>query len=183
MRIPCTWSITLILVLVGSSQASAQRAADSFDQLALLIGTGDKITVRDSNGAETSGRLDSLSAHGLTIVSDGKQREWTDTDVSRIYQRKQDSLANGALWGLVGGAGSYGVLAAIVCSGGDCQPDATVVGAIAVYAGLGAAVGVGIDALIVRRHVIYQRPSGRPTLSFVPILAHGKRGVAFTVKY
>jgi hypothetical protein len=100
-----------------------------------------------------------------------------------IFQRKQDSLANGALWGLAGGAGALGVMVAIACAGEDCQPDWTVAGAIAVYAGLGAAVGVGIDALITRRHVIYEQPSRSAALSFAPILTHGKRGVVLMVKY
>jgi hypothetical protein len=184
MYIRFTWSVTLCLLVAVPSQSSAQRAATSFDQLSLLIEAGDTITVRDSNGAETTGKLDSLTAHGLTIVSDGRPQEWGDGDVSRIFQRKQDSLANGALWGLAGGAGAYGVLAAIVCSGGDCEePDATVAAALAVYAGLGAAVGVGIDALITRRHMIYEQPSRSAALSFAPILTHGKRGVMLMVKY
>jgi hypothetical protein len=163
------------------SQASAQRAATSFEELSLLIGTGDTITVRDSNGVETTGKLGSLTAHGLTIVSDGRPREWGDGDVSRIFQRKPDSLANGALWGLAGGAGASGALAAIVCYGEGCDPLIAV--SIAVYAGLGAAVGVGIDSLIKESRMIYEQPSRSAALTFAPILTHGKRGVMLMVKY
>ena len=183
MSVPFRLSITLFLLLVLPSPSSAQRVATSFDQLQVLIEAGDKITVRDASGNETTGKLDSLSAHGLTLVSQGKQREWADTEVSRIFQRKQDSLMNGALWGVGGGAGAFGVLAAIFCSDGDCEFDATVAGAIAMYAGLGAAVGVGIDALITRRHAIYERPSNSAVLSVAPILANGRRGMALVVRY
>ena len=103
MSVPFRLSVTLFLLLVAPSPSSAQRVATSFDQLQVLIEPGDKITVRDSSGNETTGKLESLSAHGLTLMSQGKQREWADAEVSRIFQRKQDSLLNGALWG-VGGA-------------------------------------------------------------------------------
>lgn len=183
MRIRLRWPITLCLLFVLPSPSSAQRTATTFDQLGVLIEAGDKITVRDANGAETTGRLDSLSAHSLTIVSAGKHREWADTQVSRVFQRRQDSLLNGALWGAAAGGGTFGVLAAIFCSGGDCEGDPTVAGVFALYTGLGAAAGVGIDALITRRHVIFERPSHSAALSFSPILSGGRRGVALSLSY
>ena len=103
--------------------------------------------------------------------------------MTRISQRRQDSLADGALWGLVGGAGAFATLAALYCAEDDCNFDPTLFGAVAVYAGLGAAVGVGVDALITRRQVIYERPGGASALSLAPILSHGRRGVALSVRF
>jgi hypothetical protein len=51
------------------------------------------------------------------------------------------------------------------------------------FAGMGAAAGVGIDALIARRQVIYQKPGGGSTVSVSPLLGHGRRGAALSVKF
>lgn len=182
MRIPW-WPVTALVIVLLPWPALAQRTASSFDQLAVLVEPGDRITVRDAAGAETTGRLDTISPHGLTILANGKRIDWTDTDVTRISQRRQDSLANGALWGLVGGAGTFVTLAVLFCAEDDCDFDPAVVGAVAVYAGLGAAVGVGVDALITRRQVIYERAAGSSALSVAPILSHGRRGVALSLRF
>lgn len=182
MRIRLRRLVTLLLVLLLPSRALAQRTARSFDQLQLLIEAGDNITVRDVNGAETTGRVDTLSAHALAIVSQGTRREWVDTDVTRISQRRQDSLANGALWGLAGGAGTIEILAAGFCAEGECTAGA-IVAAAAVYSGLGVAAGVGIDALITRRHVVYEKVSRPVALSVAPVVSGSKWAVAVSVRY
>jgi hypothetical protein len=46
-----------------------------------------------------------------------------------------------------------------------------------------AAVGVGIDALITRRRIIYERPLQSATFSVSPILSEGRRGMMVSVKY
>ena len=51
------------------------------------------------------------------------------------------------------------------------------------FAGLGAAAGVGIDALISGRQVIYQKPAGRSTVSVSPVLGHGRQGAAVMVRF
>ena len=50
-------------------------------------------------------------------------------------------------------------------------------------AGIGAAAGVGIDALISRRQAIYQKPAGGSSVSVSPVFGHGRRGAAVTVKF
>jgi hypothetical protein len=50
-------------------------------------------------------------------------------------------------------------------------------------AGIGAAAGVVIDALISGRQVIYQKPAGRSRVSVSPVFGHGRRGAAVTVKF
>ena len=49
-------------------------------------------------------------------------------------------------------------------------------------AGIGAAAGVVIDALISRPHVIYQKPA-RSGVSVSPVFGHGRRGAAVTVTF
>ena len=171
----------LLLLLAVAAPSSAQAVATSFDQLKVLVKAGDTIRVHESNGAEITGRIDSLSANVLTLVAQGRHQELRETDVTRISTRRQDSLLNGAAWGAASGAGTAAILAAVWCEG-DC--DAGEVTAVtAVYAGLGAAVGVGIDALIVRRRLIFERPARSVALTVSPTLAPGRQGVVVSVGF
>src|SRR5207244_2537582 len=89
---------------------------------------------------------------------------FSQNDVMEIRQRKGDSLKNGAKIGALVGLG-VGILGAIgLCTDNfiDSCPG-WAAGAIGFYTGAGAAIGVGIDALIVGTHTIY-RP-GTPTTS------------------
>jgi hypothetical protein len=52
-----------------------------------------------------------------------------------------------------------------------------------VFTGIGAAVGTGIDALITRRRVIYERPDGARKIDISPLFLHGRRGVAVSVRF
>jgi hypothetical protein len=106
------------------------------------------IVVHAGSGQELRGRLIELSSTSLAILVDGQRVEVPIDDVLRIDSRK-DSLKNGTLIGL----GVFGGLAALNCaefeSAGWCAYG------IAVNAGLGAAIGAGIDALHKGRSPIY----------------------------
>jgi hypothetical protein len=49
--------------------------------------------------------------------------------------------------------------------------------------GLGAAIGAGIDALITRQRVIYQRPATGDGVSVSPFIGRGRRGAAVSVRF
>lgn len=169
------------LLLASSSTAWAQGIARSFEQLQLLVRAGDTVTVRDARSVETTGRIAVLSPTVLTLAARGTTRDFSEKDVVAVRQRRSDSLSNGALWGLVIGAGLAGTLVAVDCSTEDCDP---IVGiAIPFYGGLGAGIGVGVDALIRKTHVIFQRAGGSARLSPVPIVGRGRRGVALSFTY
>jgi len=174
------WPIALFLLLALSPRVGAQGVARSFEQLQLLVRVGDAISVRESNGAETAGKIDRLSSSSLTLVTSGRQREFRETDVNTIRQRRGDSLANGALWGLASGVAAGGVFAAVFC--GDCSGGVLAVNALFV-GGVGAGIGVGVDALITRRVVIFERPSGAAALGVIPLLGQRRRGVALSVTF
>jgi hypothetical protein len=48
---------------------------------------------------------------------------------------------------------------------------------------MGAAAGMGIDALIARRQVIYRKPTGENRVSVSPLFGHGRRGAAVTMTF
>ena len=78
----------------------------------------------------------------------GQRRDLREADVTTIRQRRGDSLQNGALAGLCIGAGLTAILFAL--SGDDVNGGWAALG-IAIYGGVGAGIGVGVDALIVTR--------------------------------
>jgi hypothetical protein len=130
-----------VLTLSAGQRVDAQDAATSFDQLSILVDRGDKVRVTPTSGRPFSGRIIGLSASELTVRVGDELRVLKETDVSTIRHRRQDSLRNGALWGLGAGA-TAGVVACGRCHIG---PGLAVA---ALYGGIGAGIGVGIDALI-----------------------------------
>ena len=174
-----------LLVCAGATRVDAQSVASSFDQLSVLVKPGDKITIVDMTGREAEGRIGTLSRDQLTLVTKAGTRQLGERDVAKIRQRRSDSLQNGAIIGAAAGAG-YGVavltLLAATDDGGGPIPIGVVTGMV-VLTGMGAAAGAGIDALITRRQVIYEKPGGGSHVSISPLFLHGRRGVAVSVKF
>ena len=173
------------LLLISPLRASAQGTATSFEQLRVLVRSGDTITVREAGGVETTGKVESLSSTSLLLNAAGTRRELREPDVTEILQRRQDSLGNGALLGLVIGAATGGTFLAVVCSreDEDCGGAREVLAFVGVYAGIGTGIGVGFDALIVGRQVVYQKQVGRVSLGVTPLLTRGRTGAAVSVGF
>ena len=174
-----------LLLCAGATRVEAQRVASSFDQLSVLVKPGDKITVVDVTGREAEGRIGSLSRDELTLVTNAGLRQLGEVDVARIRQRRSDSLQNGAIIGAAAGAGYGLALLALLSStsdGGGPIPSGVVTGMV-VFTGMGAAAGAGIDALITRRQVVYEKPGGGGKVRISPLFLHGRRGVAVSVKF
>ena len=175
-------AVFFLCAMAASSIAHAQGIATTFNELRLLVRPGDKLAITTTAGPEVTGRLVDLSAGRLVMrVGDGQQ-EWREDDVATIRQRRGDSLANGALWGLAWGAGTalVGVISgAAERDGGVGSVELTL---IAFSCGFGAGIGTGIDALITKRVVIFER-AGSARLHLAPILGHGRRGVALSVGF
>jgi hypothetical protein len=166
--------------------AAAQGIAGSFEQLQVLVKPGDTLIVTDTEGREITGKIAGLSPSSLTLLAGGARREWAENDVTTIRQRRADSLGNGAIYGLAIGAGFAATLLAVVAavdehegvSGSDV---AIILGA---YGAIGAGAGVGVDALIRRRHVIYQRPSTSGVqVEVAPWLTSQRKGVRVTLRF
>jgi hypothetical protein len=172
--------VVALWLCAGSSYA--QEVASSFEQLRVLVRAGDTISVRDSTGTETTGRIRSLSSSSLLLIaSSGTQRELKEADVTTILQRRSDPLANGALWGLVVGLAAGGIGAAAMCADGPC--DGSVALVVPYVGGLAAAIGTGVDAMIIGRKVIYERRPGSARFGVRPLLVGGRRGAALSISF
>jgi hypothetical protein len=174
----------LLLLCAGGTRVEAQGVASSFDQLGVLVKPGDKISVVDVTGGEAEGRIGKLSRDALTLLTEAGPRQFGAVDVAKIRQRRGDSLTNGAIIGAVAGTAYFVTMGALLSDsdGGDVIVSTAIAGGV-LFAGMGAAAGVGIDALITRRQVIYRKPAGENRVSVSPLFGHGRRGAAVTVKF
>jgi hypothetical protein len=171
----CVATFVLFSVMAVSA-AEAQNLAGSFEQLQVLVKPGDTISVTDTTGHEFTGRITSLSSSSLALMVQGVRRDLSEGDITTIRQNRQDSLANGAKWGLGIGA-ALGLSAGVAIASGDGSASALIPILGAVYGGLGAGVGAGLDALIQGNQVIYYKPNSAAKLSVSPLITSTRKGV------
>jgi hypothetical protein len=121
------------------------------------------------------------------------RRATSEVDFASIVRidRPRDGLGNGALWGL--GIGAVVGLAGLIAEeSGECEPvgffgcsdpqtGAYVVIPL-VFGGIGAAIGVGIDAAIRREPNIYRRGT-TARVRVMPTLGRGRSGVAVALSW
>lgn len=164
----------LLSLFVGSGEA--QQIAGSFEQLQVLIKVGDKVSVVDRAGEEVQGAVTELSSSSLALVVAGTRRTFLESDIGAIRQRRPDSPANGAKWGLAVGAG-LGLLAGIALSSGYDGGTAFIPVLALAYGGMGAGIGAGLDALISSNQVILASRGPASKVTVRPVLRPGRTGV------
>jgi hypothetical protein len=148
-----------LVVAAASSSLGAQELASSFEQLSVLVKPRDTVTVTDHTGSQTKGTIAVLSPSSLELIVSGSRRSFLENETRTIRMRRSDSLRNGALWGLGVGA-ALGLTTFIDTEESPALPTGEAIGATFTFAGLGAAVGVGLDAMFRHDEIIYSRPSG-----------------------
>lgn len=178
-----TMMATAGLLILLPALARGQEPVKSFDQLNTRLRVGDKVLVTDTQGREHRGKISDLSSSELVLGSDGTRLASADVHLVREWER--DSLKNGALIGMGSAAAFVGGAMAAACAGqADCAPSAgwtTFV--VAFYAGVGAAIGMGIDALVPgKKRVVYRAPEGEtaPRMLLTPIMVT-PRSIALTM--
>jgi len=178
-HIAAVLAVLLGLSSFGFLEAEAQQAA-SFEQLLLLVTAGDTVSVTESTGQISKGKIAELSRSSLRLVVDGIARDMAEMAVSEIKQRRADSLGNGARNGAIAGA-AFGAFFSD-CRGSCAGDRAAMIG---VMSALGAGIGVGVDALIIRTQVIYRGPS-RPSsthFNIAPLIRSRNKGVVLPVSF
>jgi hypothetical protein len=164
-----------------AAPANAQGVAASFTELRLLVSPGDTVTIHHHGSEQTKGKILSLSPTSIAILTKGERHDLDESDVSEIVQRRQDSLRNGALWGAGVTSVLFGIGLAQVCEG-ECG-SALLVSGILFYGGLGAGIGVGVDALITSQRVIFEKASSSSRLRVSPLVGPRRHGVALSMAF
>jgi len=148
-----------VLKVVGfSSSWTPQETATSFEHVLLLVKPGDKITVLDSSGRISKGKIAELSPSSLRLFVNRTVHDFPADQIREITQRRSDHL--GLTKGVVIGSGiGLGLTILAVAGGcGEC------VGAGLALTGLGAGIGAGIGAVldgVIRHDVTIYRAPGR----------------------
>ena len=127
-----------VLFTALAQPAAAQGTAGSFEQLQVLVKPGDTVSVTDAAGRETTGKIAELSSSTLILLTADARREWTEDGVATIKQRRNDSLANGAIYGLAIGAGLAATLVAAVAAEDEDIDGRDVAILLAAYGAIGA---------------------------------------------
>ena len=196
-RLNVVWGLdhavtSTVLLLAGllatALPASAQESAASFDTLAERIRVGQLIWVTDTTGREVRGRLERLSSDGLVVRTNGLE-VFGAPDVRRVRARDRDSLKNGTLVGLAigGGLGTAWCIGAIADDSGEIDAGVECAEGFTVFPGLGALVGLTVDAAIPGKvRVVYQvsppRGTARASLTVVPSFSR-RRTKGVTVRF
>lgn len=168
----------LLLTAVATPSASAQTAS-SFEQLVLLVGSNDRVTVTDSAGLEQTGSIVDLSPSALTLQTNGGRRDFRAGSVRTISWLRPDPLRQGALIGLAAGAATA---VALFFPHGDWSGTGKAV-FLALFAGGGMGMGAGVDAMIPTRQVIFRSPTAARRVTVAPVLTSNRQGVAVSIGF
>ena len=174
------------VALVLAAASCATVSAQEFDPGKIRL--GQTVVVRDTSGYETKGVVESVAPSKLVIKyafgrlpdpSDPAKllddsRAFTPAEVARVQRPAPvwDGAVKGAAVALV----PVGILTA------NCDCGAPPVGAVALIGGIGAAIGLGIDAAWGPK-TIYRRNSVPRTLGLAPIAGKGRRGIAASIQF
>ena len=176
-------SVLALVVSATATGAHAQEVASSIEQLRVLVRPGSEVRVTETDGTEIKGTIQGLDGSSLHLRTKGGERVLDESEIRTVSQRRDDSLRNGARNGFITGA-VFGALAALSMAG-EAEPGWNAVFipfAVAAYGGIGAGIGVGIDAMIRSDEIIFDSEWKRTsTAAIAPIVERGRTGVRVRV--
>ncbi|MEJ2246953.1 MAG: hypothetical protein P8Y80_12885 [Acidobacteriota bacterium] len=149
--------ITTLLMLTTSVQAMV--IPGRWEKVAAEK-PGSKIIVTLMTGDRVECSFGRLSADSLILSTpDGEEREYSKANVARITtaDKRTDSLNNGfligsAIAGIPSGLIAISCLAAKTCTGSQVGV------ALPIYVGIGAGIGLAVDASIKDYEILYEAP-------------------------
>jgi hypothetical protein len=168
------WMAAAVFLLPPS--VGAQTVVTSFTELPAVVNAGDTVDVTDAKGHTLRGRIADLSRSSLELTarkraSDGSEPfvsigRFSETDIREIRLQHRDSFLNGTLIGLAIGLGLGAFpAAAIFCGNGSYEDFSATAGSCAAFlgivGGIGAGLGVTVDAARVERRMVYYKASVR----------------------
>jgi hypothetical protein len=159
-------------IVLGSTIAWAQEPATSLDQLKLLLGQGDKITLVNSSGNKIIGRVHQLLPDGIDLKVNETVRTFKGDEIRQIIREKPDSPLNGFLIGAGVGFGST-----LPLNLGFASHDETgvAVAASAIWGLMGGGIGALVDAFVHGEQMIYFQPRKTVTWSIRPFFSDWPR--------
>lgn len=174
--------VALVLVALSCATVSAQE----FDPAKIRL--GQTVVVRDALGYETKGVVQSVEASKLVVkygfgrlpdpAEPGRllndSRAFTPAEVNRV--QRPAPIWDGAVKGAIIAIVPVGILTA------SCDCGAPPVSFVALVGGIGAGIGLGIDAAWGPK-TLYRGTGMRRTLAIAPIAGTGRRGLAASIRF
>jgi hypothetical protein len=137
-----------------------------------MAAPGERISLVAASGERLSGRVIAITASSLSMQIGNEVRRFAEAEIQTVRQRRADSLRNGALIGFGAGAG-----VGLTTPCGRCHLDLTLAMGAA-----GAAIGVGIDALIKSEVVVFRgHGASARQITVVPQIAKSHKGLGLAV--
>jgi hypothetical protein len=178
--------VALTLLMFPSSVLAAMQSTSRPAAVDLGVRTGQTVGVLTTEGFY-EGKVVSVDATGLVIRARTGPITLPVESVRLIDAEFNDSVANGALWGLTAGA-ALGGLAALQAQE-SCSSSYTLapcggveVMLVAGGAALGTAIGILGDLARRGRHTVYRAPS-RLSVSVAPVFAPRRTGFQAQVRW
>ena len=157
--------VSLILAGLISMPAHAEVIPGRWEKVsAMELGT--PITVALKNGDQIKGELESLSETEVELKTHSARASVPRSDIQSITAWKKDGLGNGAAIGAYVGAGFAGTIA--ITSGLAKSLDTDMEGALsfaALAVGIGAALGMAVDAEMKSDPIVLYEALGSPRRS------------------
>ena len=142
-----------------------------------------------ASGEETKGRLERLTAASADVKVSGATVHILERDVVKIDVPEplwQGIVIGGASGAALGGLAQQAgeALGCLLSSPGECDRKSPALGLLA-GAGLGAAIGAGLDALVWKRIRVFAAPPGRDArrLLVSPLIQHRRVAIRVTASF
>ena len=137
------------------------------------------VLITASAGTSSAQTHDFTAERGpLAAAASDELRRLDNQGAVRIERRRNDSVLNGALIGAAVGVAS-GLL---LCRATEPWEVCNDPGPLVRVGALGAAIGIGIDALIREKEVVYGGP-GSKQLHVAPMVGRDTKGVQFGLRF
>jgi len=159
--------------------------ATSFLQVQSLLDSGKSVQITDDKGSVFKGKVVIVSNNSITLTKDGIRRDFLESSVRQIRQRRPDVWWNGMLIGMgVGFATGFASVKGVCGNDSECSFYAGLA-FIPLLTGIGAGAGAAIDFGIKKYDPVYIRPEvpTRGALRISPILSPDTKGLRLSLSF
>ena len=177
--------VPLAATLVLAQMAAGAQPVNTFAALAELIELGETVRVTYGVGQMVEGRALDITPASLTVMTAGVPLELDEVAVTRIRQRWDDPVRDGAVRGFLWGSVPTTVLYLyFVMEDGLVPADEIAAGllmTVVLAGGMGAGLGALVDTWRREQRDIYRRAAGRVRVS--PLLSRERFGAAVAIAW
>lgn len=152
------------------------------------VRAGQRVSVLTMAGRIVDGKVAAVDEDNLVVNTAAGTVSIPRDSVREVQADYNDSLKNGALYGLITGVAIGGLyyaagVSAFGCSNmtWSCGEWTTMV--FAFSAGIGTAAGMGVDRAFRSRHTVYRAGGSRPSLIVAPLLGPHRSGVVACLRW